>query len=228
MSRAVADKKTERKNLTQVDAIRDDDVLIVVDIQNDFCPDGALAVPRGDEVVPLVNRLAQRFSHVVLTQDWHPNRHESFASVHPGKKPFDVISLAYGPQVLWPDHCIQGSPGAEFHPDLQIPHAQLVLRKGHRRNIDSYSAFYENDHKTVTGLAGYLRERGLKRIVLAGLAFDFCVRYSAEDASREGFQVTVIEDACRGIDIDGSINQTRESLARSGIQMTTAGAILSP
>ena len=204
------------------------DVLIVVDVQNDFCPGGRLAVPKGDEVVPLVNRLAQRFTHVVLTQDWHPDRHESFASVHPGKKPFDVISLAYGPQVLWPDHCIQGSPGAEFHPGLQIPHAALVLRKGHRRNIDSYSAFYENDHKTVTGLAGYLRERGLKRIVLAGLAFDFCVRYSAEDASREGFQVTVIEDACRGIDIDGSINQTRESFAHSGIQMATAGAILSP
>ena len=203
------------------------DVLLVVDVQNDFCPGGRLAVPKGDEVVPLVNRLAQRFPHVVLTQDWHPDRHESFASVHPGKKPFDIISLSYGPQVLWPDHCIQGSPGAEFHRDLQIPHAQLVLRKGHRRDIDSYSAFYENDHKTVTGLAGYLRERGLKRIMLAGLAFDFCVRYSAEDASREGFEVTVIEDACRGIDINGSVNETRESFAHSGIQMTTAAAILS-
>src|SRR5262249_16938762 len=185
-------------------------------------------VPKGDEVVPLINRLARRFSHVVLTQDWHPDPHHSFASAHQGKKPFDVVPLSYGPQALWPDHSIQGSPSPEFPPDLQIPHAQLVLRKGYRHNIYSYSAFYENAHKTVTGLAGYLRHRELKRIVLAGLAFDFCVRYSAEDASREGFQVTVIEDPCRGIDIDGSINQTRESFAHSGIEMATAGAILSP
>jgi nicotinamidase/pyrazinamidase len=203
------------------------DVLLVVDVQNDFCPGGRLAVPKGDEVVPLVNRLARQFSHVVLTQDWHPERHHSFASAHPGRKPFEVISLSYGPQVLWPDHCIQGSPGAEFHKGLQIPHAALVLRKGHRHNIDSYSAFYENDHKTVTGLTGYLRAHELKRVVLAGLAFDFCVRYSAEDASREGFQAIVVEDACRAIDIDGSLNQTRESFARSGIQTVTSSAILS-
>jgi nicotinamidase/pyrazinamidase len=213
--------------MTANPAIGANDVLVVVDVQNDFCPGGRLAVPKGDEVVPLINRLAQRFSHVGLTQDWHPDHHHSFASAHQGKKPFDVVPLSYGPQVLWPDHCIQGSPGAEFHRHLQIPHAQLVLRKGYRHNIDSYSAFYENDHKTVTGLAGYLRERELKHIVLAGLAFDFCVRYSAEDAFREGFQVTVIEDACRGIDIDGSVNQTRESFARSGIQVVTAAAILS-
>jgi nicotinamidase/pyrazinamidase len=208
-------------------AIGTGDVLLVIDIQNDFCPGGRLAVPKGDEVVPLVNRLAQRFSHVVLTQDWHPDRHHSFASAHPGKKPFDVIALSYGPQVLWPDHCLQGSPGAEFHKNLQIPHAQLVVRKGFRRNIDSYSAFYENDHKTVTGLRGFLRERELKHVVLVGLAFDFCVRYSAEDAAREGFRVTVVEDACRGIDINGSMTQTRESFARSGIQVVNADAILS-
>ena len=216
-----------RPTVTAGPGIGTGDVLVVVDVQNDFCPGGRLAVPKGDEVVPLINRLARRFSHVVLTQDWHPDRHHSFASTHQGKKPFDVVPLSYGPQVLWPDHCIQGSPGAEFHRHLQIPHAQLVLRKGYRLNIDSYSAFYENDHKTVTGLAGYLRHRELKRIVLAGLAFDFCVRYSAEDASREGFQVTVIEDACRGIDIDGSVNQTRQSLARLGVKIVTADALLS-
>lgn len=203
------------------------DVLLVVDVQNDFCPGGALAVPQGDQVVPLVNRLAQRFSHVVLTQDWHPPGHGSFASTHPGKQPFETIALAYGPQVLWPDHCIQGSPGAAFHANLRIPHAELVLRKGFRRTIDSYSAFYENDHKTPTGLCGYLRERGLHRVVLAGLAFDFCVRYSAEDARREGFEVTVVEDACRGIDINGSMTETHESFARSGVEVVAADAIVS-
>lgn len=208
-------------------AIGASDVLLVVDIQNDFCPGGRLAVPKGDEVVSLVNRLSQRFSHVVLTQDWHPPGHTSFASTHPGKQPFDVISLSYGSQVLWPDHCVQGTPGAAFHNDLQIPHAELILRKGYQHAIDSYSAFYENDHKTATGLSGYLRERGLKHIVLAGLAFDFCVRYSAEDACREGFEVTVVEDACRGIDINGSVDQTRENFARSGIKVVTAGPILS-
>jgi nicotinamidase/pyrazinamidase len=208
-------------------AVGANDVLLVVDIQNDFCPGGRLAVPKGDEVVPLVNRLALQFPHVVLTQDWHPAGHDSFASAHRGKQPYEVISLSYGPQVLWPDHCVQGSPGAEFHKDLQIPQAELVLRKGHRRNIDSYSAFYENDHKTVTGLGGYLRERGLKHIVLAGLAFDFCVRYSAEDAHRDGFAVTVVEDVCRGIDINDSMNQTRESFARSGIRVVNMGAIVS-
>jgi nicotinamidase/pyrazinamidase len=179
-------------------------VLLVIDVQNDFCPGGALAVPRGDEVVALINRLAQRFANVVLTQDWHPADHLSFASAHPGRRPFETTTAAYGPQVLWPDHCVQGTPGSEFHPSLTIRHAALVVRKGFRRTIDSYSAFYENDRKTPTGLVGYLRERDLTRIFLAGLAFDFCVRYSAEDAARAGFAVTVIEDACRGIDIDGS------------------------
>jgi nicotinamidase/pyrazinamidase len=192
------------------------DVLLVVDAQNDFCPGGALAVPEGDQVVPLVNRLAQRFAHVILTQDWHPRGHRSFASSYSGKKPYDIVVLDYGPQVLWPDHCVQGTPGAEFHAGLDIPHAELVLRKGFNRAIDSYSAFYENDHTTPTGLGGYLRERGFGRVVLAGLAFDFCVRYSAEDARREGFAVIVAEDACRGIDINGSMAQTRDSLARAG------------
>ncbi len=199
-----------------------DDVLIVVDVQNDFCPGGALAVPRGDEVVPIINRLAARFRHVVLTQDWHPAGHFSFASTHPDKKPFETITAPYGPQVLWPDHCVQGTPGAAFHPALQVLHAALVVRKGMDRAIDSYSAFYENDRTTPTGLVGYLRERGFSRIFLAGLAFDFCVRYSAEDARREGFEVFVVEDACRGIDIEGSIALTRASLAACGVACISA------
>jgi len=187
------------------------DVLLVIDVQNDFCPGGALEVPRGDEVVPIVNRLARLFPHVVLTQDWHPPDHLSFASAHPGRRPYDIATARYGPQVLWPDHCVQGTTGADFHKALSIPHAGLVLRKGIRRTIDSYSAFYENDRKTPTGLVGYLRERNISRIFLAGLAFDFCVRYSAEDAVRAGFSVVVIEDACRGIDIEGSVAATRRS-----------------
>jgi nicotinamidase/pyrazinamidase len=206
-------------------AITESDVLLVVDVQNDFCPNGNLPVPRGDEVVPIINRLASRFRHVVLTQDWHPPGHHSFASSHPGKRPFETVSVAYGQQILWPDHCVQGSIGAQFHDDLQIPHAELVLRKGFRSTIDSYSAFYENDRKTPTGLAGYLRERALTRIFAAGLAFDFCVRYSAEDARREGFAVTVIEDACRGIDVEGSMAATRESFAALGIGTLAADSV---
>jgi nicotinamidase/pyrazinamidase len=198
-------------------AIGDGDVLIVVDVQNDFCPGGALAVPRGDEVVPAINRLAEKFRHVVLTQDWHPRRHLSFASTHPGKRPFETVAVSYGPQVLWPDHCVQETPGAAFHKDLHIPHAGLVLRKGMDRAIDSYSAFYENDRTTPTGLVGYLRTRGIARVYLAGLAFDFCVRYSAEDARREDFIVFVVEGACRGIDLDGSVAATRSSLAVLGV-----------
>jgi nicotinamidase/pyrazinamidase len=198
------------------------DVLIVVDVQNDFCPGGALAVPRGDEVVPIINRLAARFRHVVLTQDWHPPGHFSFASTHPGRQPYETIAAPYGPQVLWPDHCVQGTPGAEFHRSLQVAHAALVVRKGMDRAIDSYSAFYENDRKTPTGLTGYLRERGFSRVFLAGLAFDFCVRYSAEDARRQGFDVFVVEDACRGIDVDGSMAQTRASLGAQGVASISA------
>jgi len=202
------------------------DVFVVVDIQNDFCPGGALSVPHGDEVIPPINRVAGRFQHVVLTQDWHPPDHLSFASAHPGKKPYDTITVDYGPQILWPDHCVQATHGADFHKDLHIPHAALVLRKGIHRKIDSYSTFYENDRKTPTGLVGYLRDRGFTRVFLAGLAFDFCVRYSAEDAHREGFQVVVIEDACRGIDVDGSMVAMRESLERLGVLRATAEVVV--
>lgn len=203
----------------------DADVLLVVDVQKDFCPGGRLAVPRGDEVVPIVNRLAAAFTNVVLTQNWHPPGHLSFASSHAGKQPFQTIEVAYGTQVLWPDHCVQHTPGAKFREDLHIPHAALVIRKGFRRAIDSYSAFYENDRTTPTGLAGYLRERGLRRVFLAGLAFDFCVRYSAEDAHRQGFEAIVIEDACRGIDVDGSIAATRRRLAELNIRCVGAEEI---
>lgn len=205
--------------------IGNQDVLVVVDIQNDFCPGGSLSVPRGHEVVPVINHLAKRFPHVVLTQDWHPPDHLSFASAHPGKKPYDIIAVDYGQQILWPDHCVRTTRGAEFHKDLHIPHAALVLRKGIHRTIDSYSTFYENDRKTPTGLVGYLRERGFARVFLAGLAFDFCVRYSAEDAKREGFAVAVVEDACRGIDVDGSMDAARASLGSLGIIRATSEAI---
>jgi len=182
-------------------------------------------VPRGHAVVPLINRLAKRFLHVVLTQDWHPPDHLSFASAHPGKQPYDTIAVDYGLQILWPDHCVRATHGAEFHKDLRIPHAALVLRKGIHHKIDSYSTFYENDRKTPTGLVGYLRERGFTRIFLAGLAFDFCVRYSAEDAHREGFEVVVIEDACRGIDVDGSMTTARESLDGLGVVRANAEVV---
>jgi nicotinamidase/pyrazinamidase len=232
--RAGAKDKTQRRGATQKDqeanlaatyAIREADVLIVVDVQNDFCPGGALAVPQGDEIVTLVNRLAENFRDVVLTQDWHPAGHLSFASAHAGRSPYDTIAMPYGPQVLWPDHCVQGTPGAAFHSGLQIPHAGLILRKGLDRTIDSYSAFYENDRTTATGLTGYLRERGITRVFLAGLALDFCVRHSAEDAVREGFTVVVIEDACRGIDVRGSIAATRSSFATLRVGAIAAAEI---
>ena len=196
---------------------KETDVLIVVDVQNDFCPGGSLAVPGGDEVVHLVNRLAHGFQHVVLTQDWHPAGHSSFASSHPGKNPFDMIDMPYGPQTLWPDHCIQATDGAAFHQDLDVPHAELIIRKGFRKGIDSYSAFFENDHKTPTGLGGYLKERGFTHVTCVGLAFDFCVRYSAEDARALGFDTDVIEGACRAIDLHGSADATRKSFAERGI-----------
>ena len=193
-----------------------DACLMVVDVQNDFMPGGALAVPRRDEVVPLINRLAERFDNLVLTQDWHPREHASFASSHPGKKPFETIELPYGTQVLWPDHCVQGTHGAALHRDLAVPHAQLVIRKGYHRDIDSYSGFLEADRKTSTGLAGYLRERNLKKLYVCGLATDFCVAWTALDGRQAGFEVCVIEDASRGIDLDGS-------LARGWNEMATAG-----
>ncbi|NVO14921.1 MAG: bifunctional nicotinamidase/pyrazinamidase [Rhodoplanes sp.] len=199
--------------------IGDRDVLLVVDVQNDFCPGGALPVADGDAVVPVVMRLAEKFRHVVLTQDWHPPAHRSFASSHAGKLPFDQVALDYGPQILWPDHCVQETAGAAFPPGLMIPHAALMLRKGFRREIDSYSAFYENDHRTPTGLGGYLRERGFARVVVVGLAFDFCVRYSAEDARLAGFDVVVVEEGCRGIDVDGSVAATRSALTERGVRL---------
>ena len=205
--------------------ITDTDVLLVVDVQNDFCPGGKLEVARGDEVVALVNRLGELFQHVVLTQDWHPSGHKSFASANPGRQPFETIAFVCGPQVLWPDHCVQGSHGAHFHAGLHLPHAELVLRKGFRREIDSYSAFYENDRATPTGLAGYLRERGLRRVFVTGLALDFCVRYSAEDAHGCGFEAVVVEDACRGIDMGGSMAAARHAFARLAIPLVTAEAI---
>ena len=196
---------------------RENRVLLVVDIQNDFCPQGALAVPQGDQVVAIVNKLSRRFAHVILTQDWHCEDHLSFASSHPGKKPLEQIELAYGPQILWPDHCVQGTHGAHFHPDLDAANCELIIRKGYHREIDSYSAFFENDRRTPTGLAGYLRERGLTRIFIVGLATDFCVAYSALDARRLGFDVTVIEDACRGIDVDGSVAAAWQQMSEAGV-----------
>jgi nicotinamidase/pyrazinamidase len=195
----------------------DREVLVVVDVQRDFCPGGALAVPEGDAVVPLVNRLAGEFAHVVLTQDWHPAGHSSFASAHPGKKPFETIAAAYGPQTLWPDHCVHGTAGAEFHPGLAVPHAELILRKGYRAAIDSYSAFRENDRQTPTGLAGYLRERGLDRLTVCGLATDYCVLYTALDARAEGFAVAVALKACRGIDLDGSLANALAAMRAAGV-----------
>jgi nicotinamidase-related amidase len=195
------------------------DLLIIVDVQNDFCPGGALAVPRGDEIVPAVNQLAAEFAHVVLTQDWHPRGHASFARSHPGSQPFDMIDLSYGRQILWPDHCVQGTRGAAFHPALEVPHAELVLRKGFRAAIDSYSAFFENDRRTPTGLVGYLKERRLERITLCGFATDFCVFYSALDGRRAGFEVTVATDACRGIDIDGSLDRAMRSMNEAGVTL---------
>jgi nicotinamidase/pyrazinamidase len=197
--------------------ISDRDVLLVIDVQNDFCTGGALAVPGGEKVVPAINRIAEKFANVVLTQDWHPQNHVSFASNHAHKRPFDTIEVAYGRQVLWPEHCVQGTAGAGFHRDLQLSGANLIVRKGFRRGIDSYSALFENDHKTPTGLLGYLRERELKTVFLAGLALDFCVRYSAEDARKAGLEVAVIEDACRGIDLDGSVAATHASFKALGI-----------
>jgi nicotinamidase/pyrazinamidase len=198
--------------------IRDDDLLLVIDVQNDFCGGGALAVGDGDAVVPVVNRLGERFRHVVLTQDWHPSGHSSFATSHPGSAPFETISRPYGEQTLWPDHCIQGTPGAAFHPQLATERAELVIRKGFRAEIDSYSAFHENDRRTPTGLAGYLRERGLQRIFLTGLATDYCVYYSAMDARRLGFDTIVVEDGCRAINLAGSLEAAWKAMVEAGVQ----------
>ncbi len=196
-----------------------DEALIVIDLQNDFCPGGALAVAGGDEIVPLVNDMIRNTEHVVLTQDWHPAGHSSFASSHAGKKPFETVAMPYGEQTLWPDHCIQGSLGADFHSGLAWTKAELVIRKGFRGAIDSYSAFFENDRRTPTGLAGYLRERGIGRIILAGLATDFCVAYSALDAVELGFETTVRLDACRGIDLGGSLETMTGRMREAGVRL---------
>jgi nicotinamidase/pyrazinamidase len=193
------------------------DVLLVIDVQNDFMPAGALAVPDGDAIVPLINTLAKKFDHVILTQDWHPPQHISFATTHTDKRPFESIEAVYGPQTLWPEHVLQHTEGAAFHPALHIPHAELILRKGFRRHIDSYSAFLENDHFTPTGLAGYLRERNLKRLFLCGLAYDFCVRYSAIDGKALGFETIVIEDATRPVNLSNAVAETNAALAAANV-----------
>lgn len=192
--------------------------LIAVDVQNDFCPGGSLAVAGGDEIVPLVKELGRRFATVVLTQDWHPAGHSSFASSHPGRAPFETVDMPYGTQVLWPDHCVQGSDGAAFHPALDLSMAQAIIRKGCRGEVDSYSGFVEADRTTPTGLSGYLRERGIARIVVVGLATDFCVNWTAQDAARHGFETLVVEEACRAIDLDGSLDRAWAEMAALGVR----------
>ena len=199
------------------------DALLIIDLQNDFCPahdgiGGALAADRGDQIVPAVNALARKFSHVILTQDWHPRGHISFASAHPGTQPYQTIQVGYGEQTLWPDHCVQGTPGADFHPALDVPHAELIVRKGCRKEIDSYSAFLENDHTTPTGLAGYLREHSIRRLFLCGLAYDFCVRHSAIDGIALDFECFVVEDATRAVNLPGSVEATDVAFAEAGVQ----------
>ncbi len=201
-------------------------VLLVIDVQNDFCPGGALAVPGGDEVIPVIHRIAPRFEHIVLTQDWHTPDHGSFASAHPGTRPYEQIEAPYGAQTLWPDHCVQGTVGADFHPTLQLTRAELILRKGFRREIDSYSAFFENDRSTPTGLDGYLRERGLTRVFLCGVAYDFCVGFSALDGRREGFEATVIRDACRAINLNGSEANMNAEFARVDVRVFDSAQLL--
>jgi nicotinamidase/pyrazinamidase len=201
------------------------DILLVVDIQNDFCPGGQLAVAGGDEIIPVIHKIAPLFEHIILTQDWHPPGHQSFASAHPGKRPFEQVQVSYGEQTLWPDHCVQGTRGAEFHSALHLPQAELILRKGFRPQIDSYSAFFENDRATATGLAGYLRERSLTRVFLAGLAYDYCVAYSALDARRLGIPAVVVHDACRAIDLQGSAAAMESQFAASGVTVIESTAI---
>lgn len=202
-----------------------DSVLLVVDVQYGFLPGGSLAVPDGDAVIPVINRLGRAFGNVVLTQDWHPAGHVSFASSHPGRAPFETIELAYGTQVLWPDHCVQGTRSAELSADLDLPHAQLVIRKGYNPGVDSYSAFREADRTTPTGLAGYLRERGLTRVFCVGLATDFCVAWSALDAREAGFETLVIEDACRAIDAYGSLAKAWADMAAAGVGRVMSGEV---
>jgi nicotinamidase/pyrazinamidase len=202
------------------------DALLLIDLQPDFMPGGALAVAGGDQILPLINRLARQFDHVLLTQDWHPPQHISFASSHQSKQPYEQVQVSYGPQTLWPDHCLQHSAGAALHSALDIPHAELILRKGFRREIDSYSAFLENDHVTPTGLAGYLGDRGLTRLFIAGLAYDYCVRFSAIDGKQLGFETIVIEDACRAVNLPGSVEETNAAFAEAGIPRIISSTLL--
>jgi nicotinamidase/pyrazinamidase len=207
--------------------LRPTDALLIIDMQLDFLPGGALAVTDGDTILPGINSLAARFDHVILTQDWHPRNHISFASSHPGKHPFtDTIEAPYGTQTLWPDHCIQGTPGADLHPTLSIPHAELILRKGCQRNVDSYSAFTENDRVTTTGLAAYLQARGLTRLFFAGLAYDFCVGFSALAAARLGFESIVIEDLTRAVNLPNTVDATNTAFAAAGVQRISSSELL--
>jgi len=200
--------------------------LLIVDVQNDFCPGGALEVPNGDQIIPTINKLSQQFDIVIQTQDWHPKGHSSFASSHEGKEPFETIEMPYGQQVLWPDHCVQGSQGANFHPDLKTNPSQLIIRKGFRKDIDSYSAFFENDDETTTGLTGYLRERNIDTLYAVGLATDFCVKWSVVDGIKEGFNVYVVEDAVKGIDIEGSVDQAWNEMLDQGAQKVSSKELL--
>jgi nicotinamidase/pyrazinamidase len=204
--------------MPQATASGERDAFVIIDVQNDFCPGGALAVGAGDQVVPLINRIAHGFAHVIVTQDWHPPAHQSFASAHAGRQPFETVDFPYGPQTLWPDHCVQGTSGAAFHADLDVARAELIVRKGYRRLIDSYSAFFENDRQTPTGLAGYLRERGFARLFFAGLATDYCVQYSALDARRAGFAAVVVAAACRAIDLNGSLAAAWSAMHAAGVE----------
>jgi len=199
--------------------------LLVIDVQNDFIPGGQLPVPEGDLIVPLINRLARQFSQVIIAQDWHPPGHASFASRHPGKQPFDSIQLPYGEQTLWPEHCVQGTAGAGLHPDLDLPHAQLIIRKGCNPDIDSYSAFLEADRRTTTGLSGYLKERGIDTVYMVGLALDFCVMFSALDARAAGFNAYVVLDACRAIDMNGSLQSAMERMQSTGVELIQSTAL---
>jgi nicotinamidase/pyrazinamidase len=205
--------------------ITSQDALLVVDVQNDFCPGGALAVPEGDAVIPVFVRIAPRFEHILLTQDWHPPGHCSFVSSYPGNTIGDAVMVDGREQRLWPDHCVQGTRGAEIHPELRLDRVELILRKGFRKEIDSYSAFFENDHATPTGLVGYCRERGLTRMFFAGLAYDFCVGFSAVDARRAGFEAVVVRDACRGIDVDGSVAAMEREFDRAGVWVVESGEL---
>ncbi len=208
-----------------MEGITSNDVLIVVDVQNDFCPGGALAVKDGDAVIPVIHRIAPLFEHVILTQDWHTSGHQSFASAHAGKKPFEQVEVSYGAQTLWPDHCVQGTSGAELHMALDLVQAELILRKGFRPEVDSYSAFFENDRTTATGLAGYLRDRELTRVFVTGLAYDYCVGYSALDARRIGLRAVVVKDACRAIDLNGSVAQMEEAFGAAGVELVESASL---